>query len=153
MQNNMYCERENHFRTSDVFLQCVTFTLKTSLNCKITFKAIKTFAVQVLKYTFGIFKWQKTELDKTHTYMDDLRIHAETPRHLQQMLEIVDSFTTDLKMSFRLLHGRHPHELSQSHVDISASNVWLIRGELFPEMEDFLLAIQDQAINSRQAYF
>jgi hypothetical protein len=47
------------------------------------------------------------------------------------------------------LHGRHPHEVSQEHVDNRASNYWLTSGQMFPETEGFLLAIQDQVIPTR----
>ena len=46
-------------------------------------------------------------------------------------------------------HGRHPHDLSQQHVDIEASNKWLISADLFAETEGFLTAIQDQVILTR----
>jgi hypothetical protein len=48
--------------------------------------------------------------------------------------------------SQKALHGRHPHELSQHHVDIEASNKWLTSADLFAETEGFLQAIQDQVI-------
>jgi hypothetical protein len=37
--------------------------LKTELNGKNTTKAINTFAIPVLTYTFGIIKWSETELN------------------------------------------------------------------------------------------
>lgn len=46
----------------------------------------------------------------------------------------------------KVLHGRHPHDLDQPHVDKQASNEWLRAGELFPETEGYLIAIQDQVI-------
>ncbi|KAG7301002.1 hypothetical protein JYU34_015366 [Plutella xylostella] len=47
------------------------------------------------------------------------------------------------------LHGRHPHDLSQPNVDKLASHEWLRRGELFPETEGFMVAIQDQVIETK----
>ncbi|KAL4708559.1 hypothetical protein ACJJTC_014167 [Scirpophaga incertulas] len=47
------------------------------------------------------------------------------------------------------LHGRHLADLNQSTVDMTASNEWLKRGELFPETEAFMIAIQDQVIDTR----
>ena len=41
----------------------VTDILKSSLNGRNTFKAINTFAVPVLTYTFGVIKWSETELE------------------------------------------------------------------------------------------
>lgn len=46
------------------------------------------------------------------------------------------------------LHGRHYYDLNQPHIDNEASNKWLTRGELFPETEGFMSAIQDQVVNT-----
>jgi hypothetical protein len=51
--------------------------------------------------------------------------------------------------SQKALHGRHPHDLSQQHVDIEVSNKWLTSADLFAETEGFLTAIQDQVILTR----
>ncbi|CAG4930022.1 unnamed protein product [Colias eurytheme] len=48
------------------------------------------------------------------------------------------------------LHGRHIQHLNLPHVDKAASNAWLKRGELFPETEGFMLAIQDQVIETHK---
>jgi hypothetical protein len=48
--------------------------------------------------------------------------------------------------SQKALHGRHPRDLSQEHVDIEASNKWLTNADFFAETEGFLTAIQDQVI-------
>ena len=45
------------------------------------------------------------------------------------------------------LHGRFAYSLSQSQKDISVD--WLRNGSLFGETEGFMLAIQDQAITTR----
>jgi hypothetical protein len=51
--------------------------------------------------------------------------------------------------SKKALHGRHPNDLSQEHVDKEASNKWLTNADLFAETEGFLTAIQDQVILTR----
>jgi hypothetical protein len=51
--------------------------------------------------------------------------------------------------SQKALHGRHPHDLSQEHVDTEASNKWLTNAHLFAETDGFLTAIQDQVILTR----
>ena len=48
-----------------------------------------------------------------------------------------------------MLHGRHPHDLGQDDVDSKASNYWLTHGDLFPETEGFVIAIQDQVIATK----
>ncbi|KAL3282984.1 hypothetical protein HHI36_006142 [Cryptolaemus montrouzieri] len=45
------------------------------------------------------------------------------------------------------LHGHH-HEINQPHIDKKASNIWLMKGELFAKTEGFLIAIQDQVITT-----
>lgn len=47
------------------------------------------------------------------------------------------------------LHGRHANDLKQPHVDSKASNAWLKYGDLFGETEGFMVAIQDQVINTK----
>jgi hypothetical protein len=47
------------------------------------------------------------------------------------------------------LHWRHPHDLSQQHVDIETSNKRLTSADLFAETEGFLAAIEDQVILKR----
>ena len=39
--------------------------------------------------------------------------------------------------SQKALHGRHPYDLSQQHVDTEASNKWLTNTDLFAETEGF----------------
>jgi hypothetical protein len=45
------------------FQKRIDAILKTELNGKNTTKAINTFAIPVLTYTFGIFKWSETDLN------------------------------------------------------------------------------------------
>ncbi|CAG9834848.1 unnamed protein product [Diabrotica balteata] len=47
------------------------------------------------------------------------------------------------------LHGQHPNEVSQHHVDNIASNYWLTSGKMFPETKGSLPAIQDQVIPTK----
>ncbi len=77
-----------------------------------------------------------------------------TPLNLQDTtIDHSHNITTDerrkLIWSQKTLHGRHYHDLEQPHVDKTASNAWLSRGDLFPETEGFMLAIQDQIIKTR----
>jgi hypothetical protein len=44
--------------------------------------------------------------------------------------------------SQKALHGRHPYDFSQQHVDIEASNKWLTRADFFFETEGILTAVQ-----------
>ena len=49
----------------------------------------------------------------------------------------------------KALHGRHLYDLSQQYLDIEASNKWLTNVDLFAEIEEFLTAIQDRVILTR----
>ncbi|KAI5731918.1 hypothetical protein M8J77_018419 [Diaphorina citri] len=48
------------------------------------------------------------------------------------------------------VHGRHAHDLNHTNVDKTASNAWLRHGQLFPETEGFMIAIQDQVISTNR---
>lgn len=185
--------------------------LKTSLNSRNIIKAINTYAVPVLGYSFGVIKWSTTEIEglerKLRTLMTKERKHhpksaverITLPRHLggrgvvdignqqsQHIKSLREFFhkeaetstlhravcladgCTPLKLS-RLdyngniyteqqkletwmgkpLHGKHLYAISQDHVDMKASNYWLIAGQMFPETEGTMLAIQDQVIPTR----
>jgi len=51
--------------------------------------------------------------------------------------------------SQKVLHGRHPYDLSQQYADIEASNKWLTKADLFAETDGFLTATQDQVTLTR----
>ena len=60
--------------------------------------------------------------------------------------------TTDRKKENwkqKTLHGKHPHLLTQPHIDQQASNTWLTKGNIYGETEGFMIAIQDQIINTK----
>ncbi|XP_061711717.1 uncharacterized protein LOC133521011 [Cydia pomonella] len=72
-----------------------------------------------------------------------------TPLNLQDSTtqkneNLTDDKTKIAEWTRKSLHGRHRHDLCQPNVDKEASNAWLRRGELFPETEGFMSAIQDQ---------
>lgn len=188
--------------------------LKSQLNGRNIVKAINTYAIPVLTYTFGIINWSQTDLlnlqRTVNTTMTTHRKHhprscfqrLTLPRveggrgiiditnlhnkqittlrkffhdraeisTLHQAIALNDKRITPLNLSDfssqrnekitdpkdkiakweqKALHGRHRHDLQQPHVDKTASNAWLQRGELFPETEAFMLAIQDQVIDTR----
>jgi hypothetical protein len=173
---------------------------------------IKTYAIPVLTFSFGIVKWTPTDLEniqiRTRALLTRYRIHCPRaakerltlPRHTggREMADITrlhdkqvkllqtyflnkqtspplhaaavtagnkytpldllraneNELTTDeeynnkvrRQWSRKALHGRHPRDLSQEHVDVDASNKWLTNADLFAETESFLTAIQDQVI-------
>ncbi|XP_028163341.1 uncharacterized protein LOC114354934, partial [Ostrinia furnacalis] len=68
-------------------------------------------------------------------------------------IEALDANISDPEKAFmwkqKSIHGRHYHDLHQLQVDKAASNAWLQRGEMFPETEAFMIAIQDQVIDTK----
>lgn len=77
-----------------------------------------------------------------------------TPLNLQNTETQKNEETTNLQEKInewtqKSLHGRHRKDLINPHVDKIASNEWLRKGELFPETEGFMLAIQDQVVETR----
>ncbi|CAH1098853.1 unnamed protein product [Psylliodes chrysocephalus] len=54
--------KEIRHRVTEQYLKRIGDILRTSLNGKNVFKAINTFAIPVLTYTFGVVKWTKTEI-------------------------------------------------------------------------------------------
>ena len=196
------------------FLDRLHSILKSKLDGKNVFKAINTYAIPILTYSFGVIGWTKTELEelerKIRTTMTQYRSHhpkgnmdrLTLPRgeggrglvdiialHYKQITSLRQYFYTKQAISHihnaivkadtnhtplnlhdttvdhthnittregrklawarKSLHGRHYHDLEQSHVDKNASNAWLSHSNLFPETEGFMLAIQDQVINTR----
>lgn len=184
---------------------------RTKLNSRNLIKAINTYAVPTLGYSFGVIRWTETDIDdiqrKTRKLLTECRYHhpksaierLTLPRHLggrglidlsnfqnkqktnlkqyfisrsstsklHQAIVLADSSYTPLNMgndtmfstiteeqkleqwSRKALHGKHFNDLNQANVDINASNTWLTEGKLFPETEGFMLAIQDQVLNTR----
>ncbi|CAK1589159.1 unnamed protein product [Parnassius mnemosyne] len=187
--------------------------LNTHLNARNIIKAVNTFAIPILTYSFGIIHWSKSNLIKLqrliNTTMTKYRQHH--PRSCNERLTLpkleggrglidiknlhnsqisairnffhqqannsalhnavvqADSKLTPLNLKDqrkqknesiisaqdkinswlqKTLHGRHRRDLMNTNVDKIASNMWLKRGELFPETEGFMLAIQDQTIHT-----
>ncbi|CAB3232935.1 unnamed protein product [Arctia plantaginis] len=188
---------------------------KTQLSAKNLIKALNTYAIPILTYSFGIIKWTKTDIEQiertTRTTLtkhnnlhpksaiERLTIKRENGgRGLIDIYHLWQKQVYNLKTFFRtkshtsnihkaitlndynftplnlndhtgihnpnnidpqadkienwkkkVLHGRHPHDLEQPHIDTIASNSWLKIGNLFPETEGFIIAIQDQIVNTK----
>ena len=198
------------------YLQRLYSLCNKQLSSRNLFKAINTYAIPVLTYSFGVIKWTSTEIlhleTKTRTILTQYRYHhpksaverVTLPRieggrglidisqlhrgqienlkiffkqnksssSLHKIISSLDRQFTPLNLHVNLensetfdksknndrkhkrwrekeLHGRHPHDLDQAHIDGEASNRWLETGELFPESEGFMLAIQDQVISTK----
>jgi hypothetical protein len=46
------------------------------------------------------------------------------------------------------LDGRHAYDLEAPDIDKMASPAWLKAGELFPQTNEFMMAMQDQGIST-----
>nr|XP_018914170.1 PREDICTED: uncharacterized protein LOC109042060 [Bemisia tabaci] len=193
------------------FEQRLRVLLRSRLNSRNLFKAINTFAVPVLTYSFGIIKWTTTDLEniniKTRVLLTksrklhpksckervtlgrevggrglldihelcnrqvhDLRTYFTNREHpLHQAIVCTDRNFTPLNLASqgaayppfhtdeeketiwasKELHGRHYSQIHQDHISKSLSYKFLQSGQLFPETEGFILAIQDQVIRTR----
>ena len=209
-QNRSINHTEIKKELSAEYIRRVNILCKKKLNSKNLFKALNTYAVPVLTYSFGVIKWSLTDIKKlqikTRTTLTrnnylhpksaiermtvkrdkggrglidikvlwenqinrlrdffykkhDSRIHNATiqadnnftplnlqgPNLLFKTAQEADRERLDAWRK-KQLHGRHIHDLEQSHIDTDNSNKWLKIGYLFPETEGFLIAIQDQVI-------
>lgn len=80
-----------------------------------------------------------------------IKIDKYTPLELNNNNKELPILTDEEKMTrwkHKALHGRYPHEINQEHVDKQASYNWLTHGDLYPETEGFMFAIQDQVIKT-----
>ncbi|CAK1582520.1 unnamed protein product [Parnassius mnemosyne] len=193
----------------------VTAVCKTHLAGKHLIKALNSYVIPILTYSFGVIKWSKTDIqqierttrttltkhnnlhpksaierltikrqnggrgliDIHHLWQKQINslktffhnkshtsdIHKAvalndfnyTPLNLNEQTDTQHNNTNDPQKQKledwkkKVLHGRHPHDLEQPHVDSVASNKWLKIGNLFPETEGFIIAIQDQIINTK----
>ncbi|XP_050549514.1 uncharacterized protein LOC126910674 [Spodoptera frugiperda] len=98
---------------------------------------------------FFMHKSQNSTLHKAISQIDrkytPLNLHSTDPQRNEHITSKSDKIAAWARKS---LHGRHRLDLQQPHVDMKASNAWLRRGELFPETEGFMIAIQDQVIDT-----
>ncbi|XP_023311019.1 uncharacterized protein LOC111691848 [Anoplophora glabripennis] len=196
------------------FEQRLNRILRTELWAKNKFKAINSFAIPVLTYSFGIIKWTNTELQdldrRIRTALTKHRVHhprseierlyiprskggrgltSITNLHYRQIKHLREYFymkardTTLIRNAIKLdtnitplylhnyvydteanittidnymnnwkrkpLHGKHPQIMEQEHIDSNASYKWLQLGYIYSESEGFLIAIQDQVVNTK----
>lgn len=187
---------------------------RTKLNAINLFRALNTFAIPILTYSFGLIMWSDTELESIHRKIrTTLTRHGQhhpqaavervilsrtlggqglvniPNQHYSQIGKLRDFFYataatsdkyfilvntdqnyTPLKLAFRdfepldhitneativdrwkhkAIHGRFPHQLLRENVDGYASTICFRHGQLFPETEAFLMAIQDGILPTR----
>lgn len=201
-------------RVRNQFDQRMRKILKSHLNAGNKRRAINTWAIPVLTYSFGIVKWSVTDLDQISTSIrtnlskhlclhprsavercslpneDGGRGLLDIPNlHYSQVSKLRDYFREQIDSSdmirtvcladknytplnlreeefqvpsnvnskeeligiwkAKTLHGVHPGQMYQSHIDLINSNLWLKSGYLFGETEGFMIAIQDKVIATR----
>jgi hypothetical protein len=101
-----------------------------------------------LLQTHFLNKQASSPLHTAQVKADDRYTPLDLFRTNENELATVEEYNNKVKRrwSQKALPGRYPHDLSQQHVDIEASNKLLTSAELFAETEGFLTAIQDQVI-------
>lgn len=196
------------------YLQRLTKILRTELTARNKTKAINTYAIPILTYSFGVIRWTNTDLEalntltrsQCHKYrihhihsaierftldrqeggrgfidiknmnyqqVDNLRkyfiekaetslihkaiVHTDTSgtplQFTRQDYDPTANITTaNMKIEnwkMKTLHGKHQQQLAQTYIDKQASNAWLRTGNIYSETEGFMIAIQDQTINTK----
>ncbi|XP_078050794.1 uncharacterized protein LOC144477179 [Augochlora pura] len=196
------------------YTQRLQTLLKTKLNSKNLFKAINTYAIPILTYSFGIIKWSNTDLENmnitTRTQLTKYRnlhpnankdritiardrggrglidihiLHAkqikslrkyfhskQTPLH--KAIVIADKHHTPLNLAKQTqdndeydetqiyqqkidtwkskeIHSKHWYNVNKEEINKENTYKWLKNGQLFPETEGFMMAIQDQVIATK----
>jgi hypothetical protein len=104
-----------------------------------------------LLQTYFLNKQASMSLHAAVVRADDRLTPLDLHHAREKKLATEEEYINQVKRQWsqKALHGRHPHDLSQQHVDIEASNKWLTSADLFTETEGFLTAIQDQVILTR----
>lgn len=70
-------------------------------------------------------------------------------QHQQMIFEISTRSEDRNTWRQQVLHGKFPKQLEGENIDKIASLSWLSAGQLYPETEGFLMAIQDRVIRTR----
>ncbi|XP_039759615.1 uncharacterized protein LOC120633471 [Pararge aegeria] len=107
----------------------------------IEYKNTKTKLIQQFKHRLNSLATVQSDAKLTPLNLKDKTFQKNETQTTEQ--------TKINEWARKSLHGRHRHDLCQPNVDKAASNAWLSRGELFPETEGFMIAIQDQIIETR----
>jgi hypothetical protein len=205
----------DHTKLKDDFMEIynkrLETVLKTKLNSINLIRAINSWVVGSLSYTYGLLKWSQTDLEaldrQTRTTMTKYRMHhprACTERlylprrkggrgllniqklHNSQVTKLQKYFNrsdlnihsiitshnfeyTALKETYeerfsdntrfvnqaieswknKSLHGKYPQLIDEVHINKEKSIAYLRRGELYPETEGFITAIQDSVIATK----
>ncbi|XP_055842673.1 uncharacterized protein LOC129909623 [Episyrphus balteatus] len=210
MKSIQHTTMKQQLKTS--FIERVKKLCKTKLNSGNLTKAINSFAIPVLLYSFGLIKWSETDLEdlqrQIRVVLTSQRFHhpksaierttlprnegglgildlvnqqgmqvvklrqyfMETSGNLryQKIMEMDKNFTP-LKLSehdyqphiftissrveqwkAKAIHGKYPFQLNSVDIDKARSTEWLQKGQLFPETEGFIMAIQDGVVATRQ---
>ncbi|KAL1455889.1 hypothetical protein WDU94_000654 [Cyamophila willieti] len=202
-------ELKKEYETS--FLKRLHMILNTELNAKNKIRAINSWVIPLLSYTYGILKWSQTDLETldrlTRTTMTKHRVHHPracverlyVPRrnggrgllniqklHNAQVIKMKNYFNISdnpmheilknnnfdylaLKQDHeerfsnnnecvnqavdtwkkKTLHGKYPQLLDEPKIHKENSITYLRKGELYPETEGFITAIQDSVIATK----
>lgn len=82
------------------------------------------------------------EADRSYT-----PLNLTQPHNARRTTEIVKEKLT--AWLAKPLHGKYPNNILEEHIDREASLAWLRNGNIFPETEGFIIAIQDRVIATR----
>lgn len=112
----------------------------------INLHSMKNRQVKTMR-TYFQRKSESSALHKAICHTDD----RLTPLNLKNRIELNEITLNDRREAWKkkALHGRYPAILDAQEVDSTWSNHYLKKGQLFPETEGFIIAIQDQVLPTR----
>ncbi|KAL1454659.1 hypothetical protein WDU94_010873, partial [Cyamophila willieti] len=169
-QNPLILQKDRKEEIKTKFKRRTEDILKTQLNGKNT-----ATAIPVLSYSFGVIHWKKggrgvIDIKNLHNkQIENLRTFFyqkahESPMH--HIITLVDRSPlhlkdTDLTTKIetdeekisrwrnKAVHGVYRKQIEQDNIDPENTFEWLKKGQLFPETEGFVMAIQDQTIPTK----
>ncbi|VEN54308.1 unnamed protein product [Callosobruchus maculatus] len=114
----------------------------------IDIQSIRTKQIKTLRH---FFQSKQTNLHRAIVKADKnyTPLTLSSPDHAADTHNPIESQEKINTWSQKALHGKHRYRITQDNINEKQSYTWLQDGQLFPETEGFMLAIQDQVIATR----
>lgn len=125
------------------------------LNRKIGGRGIPSAVVSCQKQVLNLreYFYEKKETSQLHMAIVCADKHATPLQLAKTNLDLLLKAPTEDELKTRwkskALHGRYITAIEEDHIDTGKSQAWLRSGNLFPETEGFVAAIQDQVMATR----
>jgi hypothetical protein len=115
MQQTRGIERKHIKETLKKFFKRVEEVLKTKLRGKHIIKAINTYAISLLAYSFGTIKWTQTELHDIQTKINKslAKFHIHHPKSATERLTLPRKLGERGLIDITNLHNKQINKLRQ----------------------------------------